>query len=244
MTEQLYLDDLEGYELLVFDSNHGFAASTKDKRIIIFKRDGGRWLDIPFDTHEVSAIRTITVTPAEYVAMGGSGMHAAGQSLGVGLKNRQAKSQAAKKTGIRVQTRTLEFPSVFVPYPDIEFREQLVAALGQFINGGPLSGEMKIIPPHVRDQLTRPTARQTERNTGRGQAFHLSPKSGMAMVAFALMCAALTMVGLWMAGVITQRDLDIQALRTEVVYLSGSVIFLGWLVTTYLLTSAVRWMRA
>lgn len=242
MSGQIYLDDLENFELAVFNSKSGVAASYEDRVLVTFRRISGEWSALKIDLSDVSGVENITVTPEKLLSTGGRNLNDSGAALGSALRNSIHKNKANGQTGIKIHIRSLNTPSVFLNMPNEHQRTSTFEGLNQFLSGEEVSGKMQLIPPQVQKELTRPTETEVKKRNARNMALRLSLKSVLALLMLSLLATTATLTYLWSIGKLYSGN----SLRNTIDGLFGetlAVLFV-WFVALYLLNSTRRYLKA
>lgn len=243
MRDQIYFDDFEHFDLIVFNSKNGVAVNARDKSVLTFKRIGGVWVGFQFAMSDVSHIECIAVSPEKLITAGGRGLHGAGEGLGSALRNTIHKSRAKGQTGIKLHLRSLDTPSIFLVMPLEQQRNSAFEGLSRILEGHQVSGKMHQLPPHVREELRRPSEQEIRKREARKYALSLSTKAGLAMFGLAVIATTLTLTYLWMQGLLpTGNNIRLRIILGDIAGVTFGLLCI-WFTAMYAINSWLRYFR-
>ena len=157
MEQQLYIDDFEHDDLVVFGKSKGVSINLELQRVLLFQRSPQGWIEEEFKLGDLRGV-TERITEADQIYMiGGGGARGIGQSIGAAARNSLENQKAKKTTGIELQIRSTDTPRFFLNILDPSYREASLEAFRQVLEDGKMERPFRRIPKDVTDAYYRPT---------------------------------------------------------------------------------------
>lgn len=169
----MFLDEFENDQFTLFGNVSGISISTDKRRLITFFKADGAWLHKSISWDEIRSVVKETLTPNEFIHMGGGGARGIGEGIGTAIRNSVEKSKAKKASGIALELKSIDTPRLFLSFPEESDRNRVFEAVRQFLEGD-LSGTYQKIPTSVAKNLRRPTTEEVaaaERAAANKRAF-------------------------------------------------------------------------
>lgn len=169
----MFLDEFETDQFTLFGNVSGISISTDKRRLITFFKADGAWLHKSISWDEIRSVVKETLTPNEFIHMGGGGARGVGEGIGTAIRNSVEKSKAKKASGIALELKSIDTPRLFLSFPEESDRNRVFEAVRQFLEGD-LSGTYQKIPTSVAKKLRRPTVEEVaaaERAAANKRAF-------------------------------------------------------------------------
>lgn len=150
------LEKLSGYQIGYIGKDTGIAVDPEQNSLVLLSRYSisDIWVEKLFEISDLRSIEKVKMEADEHFSVGGrGGASAVGEGIAVAIRNSAEKRKAARQTGININLRSLELPTVFIPVPSDHSRDTLYEALSQLCENGKVDGRFNTIPIPISSEI-------------------------------------------------------------------------------------------
>lgn len=163
----IYFDEISNDDVLIFTDDVGVSIDIGKNRFLVFKKVASRWKMANYSLEDFRSFEVHAPGADEIVAVGKQGI---GTAIGVAARNAAEKKRARNATGIQINLRRTDRPSLFLKITDDRKRASAAEALRQFCEEGRLREPFSTGEMNVADTWRRPS--EEEVNQSRREAVY------------------------------------------------------------------------
>ena len=150
----IYFDEISNDDILIFTPNAGISINLSKDRFLVFTKATSKWKMSSYSLEDFRSFEVHTPGADEFVTFGRQGI---GAALGVAARNASEKKKARSATGININLRRTDRPSLFLNITDERKRASATEALRQLCEEGRLREPYSTGEKNIATAWRRPT---------------------------------------------------------------------------------------